>query len=102
MPFCQTAPLLPSVTWQQNVIEYIGGQVQVLLLYHQHPPDLLSQRSKIGDILGAALVVIKFILAFLLGAGSSGVGSTVDIKEQFHVTNPANLNWYPLQLMFIF
>ena len=22
MPFCQTAPLLPSVTWQQNVTEY--------------------------------------------------------------------------------
>jgi len=22
MPFCQTAPLLPFVTWQQNVMEY--------------------------------------------------------------------------------
>jgi len=22
MPFCETAPLLPSVTWQQNIVEY--------------------------------------------------------------------------------
>ena len=35
-PFCQTAPLLPSVTWQQNRMEY-GGKVQLLLPHHQNP-----------------------------------------------------------------
>ena len=36
-PLCQTAPLLPPVTQQQNVMG-IGGKVQLLLPYHLHPP----------------------------------------------------------------
>jgi len=40
MPFCHSAPLLTSVTWQQNVIEYCG-KVQPLLSYYQHLPLML-------------------------------------------------------------
>ena len=36
-PFCQTAPLLPSITQQQHVMRYCG-KVQPLLPSHQHPP----------------------------------------------------------------
>ena len=32
MPFCETAPLLTSVTQQQNVMDYLW---EPLLLYHQ-------------------------------------------------------------------
>lgn len=37
IPFCQTVPLLLSVTWQKNVMGY-WWEVQRLLSYHQHPP----------------------------------------------------------------
>ena len=36
-PFCQTAPLLPSVTQQQHVMEY-WWEGSILLLYHQDSP----------------------------------------------------------------
>lgn len=47
-----TAPLLTSITWQQNVMEKnIGGKVQPLLPL---PPtsayDVMAQHNKVGDI----------------------------------------------------
>ena len=50
MPFSQTAPLLPSVTQQQNIMEH-RLKVQHLLLYHQHLPDVVGQHNKIRGII---------------------------------------------------
>ena len=54
-PFCQTAPLLPSVTQQQNVMEYWEGSASTAI-----PPtptsDIMGQHNKIGGTtFGAAL-----------------------------------------------
>jgi len=45
-PFCQTTPLLPSVTWQQHVARNIGG----MPYYITSASDVLGQRNKIGGI----------------------------------------------------
>ena len=60
MPFCQTAPLLPSVAWQQNVIEN-RWEGSTSTSIPQHPP-LMSWANikKIGDItLGAVFVNVS-------------------------------------------
>ena len=59
MPFCQTAPLLPSVSWQQNRTLGEGSTSTAM------PPtsisDVVGQHNKIWDItFGAALVTLKY------------------------------------------
>jgi len=72
MPFCQAAPLLPSVTWQENVMKYWwGGSTSTVT-----PPisisDAVSQHNKIGGITFRAALVLgwpvkkNFLLAALL------------------------------------
>ena len=53
MPLCQIAPLLPSVTQQQRIVEY-GGQVHTLLLYHHHLPlmlwaNIIKQETQLSE-----------------------------------------------------
>ena len=51
MPLCQTAPLLPSVTQQQNVTGILVGRFGLCCLFHQHLPlDVMGQQNKIGGI----------------------------------------------------
>ena len=54
MPFCQTVPLLPSVTQQQDVTEYWWeGSVSTAI-----PPtstsDIMGQHNKLGGIFSRA------------------------------------------------
>ena len=50
MPFCQTAPLLPSVTWQQHVTEYLWeGSTSIAI-----PPTTTSDVMKHHKIGGTA------------------------------------------------
>ena len=58
-PFCQTIPLLPSVTWQQNVMKYWWeGSVSTVI-----PPTsasyIVGQHNKIGDITFGAYLLVE-------------------------------------------
>jgi len=56
-PFCQTAPLLPSVTQQQNVMEYWGEDSASTAMPPTSAFDVMTQHHKIGVItFGAALI----------------------------------------------
>ena len=57
MPFCQTAPLLLSVTQQQNVMEYWWEGLISTAIPPTSASDVVGQHNKVGDItFGAALV----------------------------------------------
>ena len=57
MPFCQTVPLLPSVTWQQNVMEYWCEGSASTAIPPTFTSDTAGQRNEIGGItFGAALI----------------------------------------------
>ena len=60
MPFCQTAPLLPSVTWQQNGTEcWLEGSTSAAI-----PPTstsvVMGQHNKIGGITFRAALVLCY------------------------------------------
>ena len=46
-PFCQTAPLLPSVTWQQNVTEYSGEISTSTARPPTYASDVMGKDNKI-------------------------------------------------------
>ena len=50
MPFCQTAPLLPSVTQQQNVLEYWQEGSTSTAVRPTSASDTVGQCNKIGGI----------------------------------------------------
>jgi len=57
MPFCQTAPLLPSVTRQQNVKEYWWEGSSPTAMPPTSASDAMGQHNKTGGItFGASLV----------------------------------------------
>jgi len=57
-PFCQTAPILPSGTQQQNVMEYWWEGSTSTATLPTSTSDIMGQHNKIGGItLGAALLV---------------------------------------------
>jgi len=51
-PFCQTAPapLLPSVTWQQNTMEYCQEGLTSPAMPPPFSSDVTGQRNTIGSI----------------------------------------------------
>ena len=60
IPFCQTAPLLPSVTWQQNGTEcWLEGSTSAAI-----PPTstsvVMGQHNKIGGITFRAALVLCY------------------------------------------
>ena len=60
MPFCQTAPLLPSVMQQQNVMEYCWEGSASTAVPATSASDIVGQHHKIGSItLRAALVLAQ-------------------------------------------
>ena len=60
IPFCQTAPLLPSVTQQQNVTEYWWEGSTSTSTPPTSACDSVGQNNEIGGITsGAALLAIK-------------------------------------------
>ena len=63
MPICQTIPLLPSVTHQQNVMEYWQeGSIPTDIL-PTLSSDVVGKDNKIGGItLGADLIILNPII----------------------------------------
>ena len=56
-PFCQTAPLLPSVTWQQHVTQYLWEGPTSTAIAPTFLLDIVGTHNKIGSItFGATLV----------------------------------------------
>jgi len=49
-PFCQTVPLLLSVTWQQNVTEYWWEGSASTAILPTCSTDIMGQHHKIGGI----------------------------------------------------
>jgi len=63
MPFCQTAPLLPAVTWQQSVMKYRweGSDSSVIPL--TSTSDVVGLHNTVGGITcGAALVYYYYLV----------------------------------------
>ena len=57
MPFCQTAPLLPSVTWQEHVMEYWWESSTSTAIPPTSTFGFMGQHTKTGSIaFGAAFV----------------------------------------------
>ena len=55
-PLCHTAPLLPSVTWKQNIVEYWWEGATFTAIPPTSAFDVMNQHNKIGGItFGAAL-----------------------------------------------
>jgi len=50
MPFVQTALLPPSVTWQQNVLEYWLKGSTSTAIQPTSASEVIDQHNKIGDI----------------------------------------------------
>ena len=50
MPFCQTAPLLPSVKQEQNVMEYCWEGSAPTPIPPTSASDVVGQHNKLGDI----------------------------------------------------
>jgi len=63
MPLCQTAPLLPSVTWQQNVMEYWWEGSTSTAIQPTSTSDVVCQNNKIGGITFRAFHI--FIQSYL-------------------------------------
>mgnify|MGYP001855689087 CR=1 FL=1 len=64
MPFSQTAPLLLSVAWQQNVMGYCEF-IQRLLPYHQvSASDIMGWHNKIWGFTCRAAVIIFYYAMF--------------------------------------
>ena len=56
MPLCQSAPLLPSVTWQQNVMGYRWELATSTAVPPTFASDVMGKHNKIGGItFGASL-----------------------------------------------
>jgi len=54
---CQTAPLLPHVTWQQNVMEYCQECSVSTAILPTSVSDIVDKHNKIGGVtFGASLV----------------------------------------------
>ena len=58
-PYCQTAPLLPSVTWQQHIMEYWWEGATSTAIPPVSVSDTLGQDHKIGDITFRTALVEK-------------------------------------------
>ena len=58
MPFCQTAPLLPPVSWQQHVMEY----------WRESPSSIAIPLASVFDVMGQVNKTegITFKAAFIL------------------------------------
>ena len=62
-PFCQTAPLLPSVMQQQNTMEYWWEGSTTTAIPSTSASSVVGQHNKIGGITsGAALLYLKMML----------------------------------------
>ena len=61
MPFCQTVPLLPSVTSQQNVMEYWQEGSASTAITPTPASEIVGQHNKIGGITFRAAIMCKLV-----------------------------------------
>ena len=61
MPVCQTAPLLPSVTWQQHGMGYRWEGSTSTVIPPTSTYDIVSQHIKIGGITSGAVQLLVAI-----------------------------------------
>jgi len=66
MSFCQTAPLLPSVTWQQHVTEYWWEVSTSTAIPPTSASDVMDQRNKIGGIIFELMYISNGAFYFLI------------------------------------
>jgi len=59
MPFYQTALLLPSVTWQQHVMEYWWEGSTSTVKPLTSAPDVMGQHNKTGGVTFRAALIFK-------------------------------------------
>ena len=57
MPFNQTAPLPPSVTWQQHVMEHWWETSNITVISLASASDIVGQPNKIGGITFRAALI---------------------------------------------
>jgi len=66
MLFCQTAPLLPSVTQQQNTIEYWWEDSTSTVTQPASTSDVMDLHNKLGGIVFGATFIIPVTTSNLL------------------------------------
>ena len=59
---CQTVPVLPSVTHQENVMEYWWEGSASSAITSTSASDVMGQNNKIGGITSGALLVLISLL----------------------------------------
>ena len=60
VPFCQAAPLLPSVTWQQNVMGYWWEGSASTAIPPTSTADVVSQHNERGGITSGSVLTCCF------------------------------------------
>ena len=69
---CHIAPLLPSVTWQQNVMEYWWERSGSTIIAPTSASDTVGQHNKRGGITSrAALIYKKYIILGIIITSST-------------------------------
>ena len=61
MPFCQTAPLQPSVTWQQNLMGYCWDGSTSAAVTPTSTSDVMGQHNEIGGITFRAALALRHL-----------------------------------------
>ena len=71
MPFCQTAPLLPSVTWQENVMKYWQEGSATTAVPPTSTSDIMGLYNKIQGIVFRTDLVYGVAKANVVAIGIS-------------------------------
>ena len=103
-PFCQNAPLLPSVTWQQNVMEYIWEGSTSTAIPPTSSSDVTSQHNEIGGITFGAAFVLLILVSFAgHGAGWCPKHATNKTQRDWRLVRVHGLNpdlWNPIVILY--
>jgi len=90
MPFCQTAPLLPFVAWQQNVMEY-WWESSASTPIPPYVSDIMGQHHKMVGITFRAVFWINFKFwmstAFTDNSLQDVFGCEKTVNILFHLMN---------------
>lgn len=81
--FCQTAPLLPSVTEKQNVTEYRWEGSTSTAISPPSASDILGQNNKIGCITSGAALVVFYWTSFIPSICYSGFVLNILSQAQY-------------------
>jgi hypothetical protein len=84
-PFCQTAPLLSSVAWQQNLTEYCREGSTSTAISTTFTSDVVGQHNKIGGIHFGAALVVPSHLKILIPVGTTVI-IVANVKFQYSIS----------------